>query len=89
MANFKIDWVDSYRKPQNAPNPLYPNGIDIDFSAGAQATCSTALPYPAPRCGRFVIHCRTCDQRIVVTTAGRPDDPRSLKVACMKPEVIQ
>ena len=89
MANFKIDWIDSYREPKQKPNPLYPNGQDIDASAGAMITCETALPYPAPRCGHFLILCRTCDQNIVVTTAGRPDDPRSLKIGCVKPEVVQ
>jgi hypothetical protein len=89
MANFKIDWIDSYREPRQKPNPLFPNGQDLDASAGAQATCSTALPYPAKRCGQFIVHCRTCDQRIVVTTAGRPDDPRSLKIACVRPGIVQ
>ena len=88
-TNFKIDWIDSYRKPQQKPNPLYPNGMDIDASAGAQVTCETALPYPAKQCGHFLILCRTCGQNIVVTTAGRPDDPRSLKIACMRPGVVQ
>lgn len=47
------------------------------------AVRATALPYPARRCGQYVVKCDVCDQIIVVTTAGRPDDPRSLKMACV------
>lgn len=85
----KIDWIDDGREPKCKPNPAYPKGIDIDASGGAEATCSTDLPYPARRCGLFLVVCETCGQRVAVTTAGRPDDPRSLKLACMKPEVTQ
>jgi hypothetical protein len=40
------------------------------------------LPYPAPRCGKYLINCETCGQTIMVTTAGRRDDPRTVKIAC-------
>lgn len=77
-----VTWHDAGREPKNAPNPAYPNGIDLDASGGAVATCSERLPYPAKRCGQYLIECETCGQRIIVTTAGRPDDPRSIKLAC-------
>lgn len=77
-----VTWHDAGRDPQNPPNPAYPNGIDLDCSAGAQATCTEPLPYPAKRCGQYLVACATCGQRIVVTTAGRTDDPRSVKIAC-------
>lgn len=78
-----ITWVDGEREPQCAPNPAYPKGIDVDMSYGAAQTCYTELPYPARRCGAYHIECGKCGQRIAVTTAGRPDDPRSLKVGCL------
>lgn len=78
---FKIEWIDSGREPQCAPNPDYPNGVDVDASGGGPS-CSTPLPYPAPRCGMLVAECLTCGYRAAVTTAGRPDDPRSLTVGC-------
>lgn len=78
----KIKWLDGRREPQNPPDPRYPDGIDIDGSAGAMIACSTALPYPARRCGQYLVQCDTCGQRVVLTTAGRRDDPRSLRVAC-------
>jgi hypothetical protein len=82
VANFEVQWIDAGFEPQAKPDPLYPNGIDLDMSSGAAATCSAALPYPARRCGRYVLRCRTCRQIIAVTTAGRRDDPRSVKIAC-------
>ena len=79
----KVEWIDDHREPKCAPNPAHPDGIDLDCSAGAVATCATELrPYPTPRCGFFLVTCDTCGQRIMITTAGRPDDPRSLKMAC-------
>jgi hypothetical protein len=80
---WKIEWVDGRRDPQNAPNPAYPNGIDIRLTTDATVgpTCINPLPYPAKRCGYFVVFCESCDQRVIVTTAGRPDDPRSLQLA--------
>jgi hypothetical protein len=89
MTDFDIEWVDREREPQCAPNPAYPKGKDCDASQGAEATCTADLPYPAPRCGVYVVKCKTCGVRVGCTTAGRPDDPRSLKIACHRPEIVQ
>lgn len=78
----KITWRDGEREPQCEPNPAYPNGVDIDISRGAARTCLVQLPYPAKRCGLYVIECDLCMLRTLVTTAGRRDDPRSVKLAC-------
>jgi hypothetical protein len=83
-VDWQIDWIDRGREPQCAPNPKYPRGVDIDSSDGAEKTCASALPYPAKRCGYFVVKCRTCGMTAMVTTAGRPDDPRSLRLACKR-----
>jgi hypothetical protein len=78
-----VTWLDGGREPKCPPNPAYPEGIDIDMSKGAALTCETKLkPYPTPRCGLFEVYCVMCGQRVVLTTAGRPDDPRSIKLAC-------
>lgn len=79
---FKIEWIDGARDPQCLPNPSYPNGIDIDVSRGREKTCTVALPYPAKRIGAYVVTCETCGFRAGCTTAGRPDDPRSIKIPC-------
>ena len=78
----KIEWIDGNREPQEKPNPDYPDGIDVDASEGHQPTCFTNLPYPAKRCGHYLIVCDICHQRVALTTAGRPDDPRSIRIRC-------
>jgi hypothetical protein len=79
----KIEWIDREREPQCEPNPAYPNGIDLDGSNGGMA-CMALLPYPAKRCGLYIVECETCGARVGCTTAGRPDDPRSIKIACLR-----
>jgi hypothetical protein len=88
-GQMKITWIDDKREPRAKPNPLYPDGIDLDISAGKQKTCSTPLPYPARRCGHYLVICEMCGLRVIVTTAGRPDDPRSLKLACKNGDKLQ
>lgn len=78
----KIEWLDKGVEPRCAPNPEFPNGRDIDLSDGAERTCSADLPYPARRCGLYVIECEECLLRVGITTAGRVDDPKSVKFAC-------
>jgi hypothetical protein len=78
----KVRWIDGQREPQCPPDPRYPKGIDIDMSKGIAKTCSADLPYPAKRCGVYVVTCQTCGLHTVVSTAGRCDDPRSIRVAC-------
>lgn len=83
---FTVRWVDREREPQCAPNPAYPQGVDTDVSGGAAEACTAKLPYPAKRCGFYVVECDRCGVRVAVTTAGRPDDPRSVRIACGPPE---
>lgn len=78
----KVEWIDFQRAAKEPPHPGYPNGKDIDVAQKTHKTCSTALPYPAKRCGMYVVGCDVCGQIVTVTTAGRADDPRSLKLAC-------
>lgn len=52
------------------------------FRIDVPESCRVALPYPAKRCGAYVVTCRICGTRTGVTTAGRADDPRSLTVSC-------
>jgi len=80
-TDFEIEWIDRHREPQCAPNPAYPNGIDLDCSAGL-TSCLVQLPYPAKRCGLYIVTCLKCGECVAATTAGRPDDPRSLRMAC-------
>jgi hypothetical protein len=76
-----VTWIDLGREPRLTPDPAYPDGRDIDLSQGRKS-CTTALPYPARRCGYYLLTCASCGLRAVVTTAGRSDDPRHAKLAC-------
>lgn len=82
MSALIVEWIDHEREPKCAPDPAHPAGKDLDAAFGAEKSCSVALPYPAKRCGHFVVKCPICGWRVAITTAGRPDDPRSLKIAC-------
>jgi hypothetical protein len=88
-SDFKITWIDHHREPQCAPDPRYPDGVDIDASHGFTVRCFVKLPYPARRCGAYYVECKTCGANALITTAGRPDDPRSLCLPCMKQEMLQ
>lgn len=77
-----VKWIDRGREPTEKPNPDFPNGINVDLTSGEQKACLTTLPYPAKRCGYYFVHCKTCDYSAVITTAGRPDDPRTVKLPC-------
>lgn len=80
----RVRWIDRGREPRVAPNPAYPDGIDIDMADGAKEACFVSLPYPARRCGLYILKCDTCGLTAAITTAGRPDDPRSAKLACRR-----
>jgi hypothetical protein len=78
---FYIQWIDKNREPECAPDPDFPEGIDLDMTKGERG-CVALLPYPAKRCGYYAVQCRSCGMTAIVTTAGRADDPRSVKLAC-------
>ena len=82
MNGHKIQWIDSNAEPKKPPNPKYPNGIDLDMAKQAEKSCLVMLPYPAKRIGYFDIECTGCGLRVAISTAGRRDDPRSVRVAC-------
>lgn len=79
---FAIRWLDRGREPQCAPDPAYPDGKDVDGSEPGEPFCTARLPYPARRCGIYIVRCLDCGVTVGVTTAGRPDDPRSVKIGC-------
>ncbi len=75
-------WIDFEREPQGRPDPNYPDGIDIDVSAGKRPACRIELKHPTPRCGMWQVKCQLCGMSVSLTTAGRADDPKSLVVPC-------
>src|SRR5215831_4622734 len=81
----EIKWLDAEREPQCPPNPAFPNGVDLRAPLSGLPDvriCKVELPYPAKRIGLYVVSCKKCGTNIAVTTAGRPDDPRSVEVEC-------
>lgn len=80
--NLKATFLSHNRQPRCAPNPAYPEGIDVDLSKGHKVSCMVTLPYPAECCGAWLILCKVCQQNYVVTAAGRPDDPRTVRLPC-------
>lgn len=79
---FTVTWVDGGLEPQCRPNPNFPQGIDVFATRGSTRNCRVSLPYPARRIGHYEIACRRCGTRVLITTAGRADDPRSVTVPC-------
>ena len=83
MERITITWFDHQREPQGEPNPAYPNGMEVDLRNGkARPGCVAELPYPAKRCGFYLVVCDKCGYSLVITTAGRPDDPRKVTLPC-------
>jgi hypothetical protein len=79
-----ITFVPSGRGKARCPSdPAYPNGVAIDpVGHDAPAWCLVKLPYPAPECGVHRIDCSLCALQVLVTAAGRPDDPVSVRIPC-------
>lgn len=82
MGRLDVQWLDAGREPECPSDPAYPSGKDIDAAGDAKRACEVLLKYPAKRCGCYVIRCRLCGRSTAVTTAGRPDDPRSVRLSC-------
>jgi hypothetical protein len=81
-SRFLVDWVDRNRETTHPADPAYPHGSAIDVALNAMKACRVELPYPAARCGLWVMTCRQCGFSIALATAGRPDDPRSVRIPC-------
>ena len=77
-----LEWVDFEREPQHPPNPDYPKGIVVDCAPDKFIKYLIPLPYPAPRCGAYTARCTVCNVKLGCTTAGRPDDPCTMKFSC-------
>lgn len=81
-SQIEVTWRGYGRKATQPANPAFPQGIAVEAPRGALVTCLAKLRYPAPECGVWVLHCPVCDFRMIVTAAGRTDDPVSVKVPC-------
>jgi hypothetical protein len=73
---FKIDWVDKHREATYPADPSYPKGCAIDVALTKLNACRVELPWPAVRCGLFVVRCLACGFSIALEMAGRVDETR-------------
>jgi hypothetical protein len=79
--SLSVKWIDRNREPTEPADPNYPNGIDLNLTRRRKG-CRTELPYPAKRCGYYSVLCESCGSSAVITTAGRRDDPKSVRIPC-------
>lgn len=80
-----VKFLSDGRRAQCAPNPAYPNGIEIDATQNGEAGCWVDLPYPAECVGKWYVECEACGGTTLITAAGRPDDPKRVKLPCKLP----
>jgi hypothetical protein len=79
----EVFFVDSGRESECEPDPHFPNGKPIFVPRHPlQKTCTLNLPYPAPRCGFYAIKCTVCGISVLISVAGRPDDPNKVIMPC-------
>lgn len=78
---FKIELINRQGPATEKANKRYPNGIEMDVTEGRKG-CVVTLPYPAEERGHWMVKCRSCGSQMLITAAGRRDDPRSLKIPC-------
>lgn len=88
-TTFHTKWLDGGRPPQMDPDPQFPEGRDIVIPRAdndSHKACSTRIPYPPPNInvGQWLLTCKLCGFKLMVTAASRPDDPRSISFPCMK-----
>lgn len=86
MSKFKVSWHDGGLEPTCKPDPKFPNGRVVVMAKPGENSCAVNVPYPARRCGSYLIVCERCGMSVGCTTAGRLDDPRRLIIPCQKPE---
>lgn len=82
MNRFDIRWMDGKTETERPSDPRYATGMNVDLTFGQRPFCKAELQYPVPRCGQHVGRCVVCNFLIALMTAGRPDDPRTVKVPC-------
>lgn len=81
-VQFEIKFLSHHRKPKCAPNPAFPDGMDVDLTQGAKVACLANVPYPAECCGIWIVKCSKCGFTAAITAADRPDDVRTAAIPC-------
>jgi hypothetical protein len=82
-VTFVVHFIDSGRSPQCKADPKFPEGKDVVLAEDdAAGKCCRNVPYPAPRCGMYLVECEVCEFSALVHVDGRPDDPRTVTMPC-------
>jgi hypothetical protein len=81
-ARFSVDWIDGARVATYPADPSYPDGQAIDVALDAVRACRVELACPAAGVGLWLVVCRGCGYAITLSTAGRADDPKSVRLPC-------
>jgi len=81
-GHVRVTWIARTLNEPNEPDPKYPDGRHFDIARGAVNACAVAVPYPAAGEGLWLLECRDCGTKALVTANGAADDPRSIKLAC-------
>jgi len=79
----KVEWIDSGRTAKDKPNPAFPDGRHVGPVGTPMKHCVVPLRRALDkRIGCHRIVCDRCGQTVLVTAAGRPDDPISCTLIC-------
>lgn len=84
IPKFEIEYLPSKAEGIREIKPEYPNGVDVDLSAGAQDICVATLIYPAPQSGLCNVTCQNCGYQIALSVHAMADDAKSIKVPCFR-----
>jgi hypothetical protein len=79
-----IEWWDYDVDSVDPADSAHQLGRSLDYSNGQVPHCVFIVPWPAARCGHYVIKCYRCGGAYAVQTNGRLDDPVSVKVGCFR-----
>jgi hypothetical protein len=82
MGRHEVTWHGSGKGARMPSDPRYPAGTVVDRGGVLQRKCKVRLRYPAPEVGFHEIVCLKCRNRVLVTAAGRRDDPHTVMVPC-------
>jgi len=80
VEKFTIEWYDSKITSNTVPEQDSPKNILVYDEH--KLFCKISLPYPAKRCGMYVVKCNECGNVVGIPTTGKVDDPCSITINC-------
>jgi hypothetical protein len=85
LEKHEVVFISAKRgKAKCQPDPNFPNGMIAEARIPGLAHCYVKIPYPSPEIGWVHIRCKECDVTMLLTVAGRADDPVAAAVTCDK-----